>query len=515
MAYSVLIKNGTIIDGAGRAPYLADIGIAEDRIKDIGDLSGAKAETVVDATGLLVTPGFIDITNHSDTYGTLFSDPHQESLLLQGITTILLGNCGESLAPIANQKALAELERWVHVPFNADWNTMGEYLARLSRLGMGLNTASLVGQETLRRSAGTTEEMVYLLTQAMSEGALGMSSNFSLTHFSEALEQETLALLAVVQKHNGLHKIHLRDEGKNFLPAIVSVLNLARKSGARTIISHFKAIGKSAWHDCDRALRMIEKTRNEEGLNISFDVFPYLRTGSMLISLLPEWAREGDITTILARLRDPALRQHLVSDLQKITLHSDRILFASALEDKSIIGKTLAYVAEQTGKSAEETLVDILIVNNLNVTIFGKTIHGTNLIKNLQNTFSIVSTDGAGYNISLKQTKNLAHPRSFGAYARFFHLIAPTAKIPPEHAIEKMTSLPARALGLKDRGVLQKNYVADIAVFHPEEFKDRASYLKPYQYAEGMRHVFVSGMHAVKDGVPQEHAFGKVIAKKE
>ena len=200
MAYSVLIKNGVIIDGSGQAPYRADIGISDDRIKDIGDLSNEKSDKIIDATNLYVTPGFIDLTNHSDTYGTLFSTPLQESMLLQGVTTILLGNCGESLAPIANQISLEALERWTHTPFNADWNSMEEYLNTLLRVGKGVNVASLVGQETLRRNARTTEEMVYLLTQAMDEGALGLSSNFSLVAFDDALDKETLALLGVVRR---------------------------------------------------------------------------------------------------------------------------------------------------------------------------------------------------------------------------------------------------------------------------------------------------------------------------
>ncbi len=515
MAYSVLIKNGTVFDGSGQAPYRADIGISDDRIKDIGNLADEKADTVIDATDLYVTPGFVDLTNHSDTYGTLFSTPLQESMLLQGVTTILLGNCGESLAPIVNQTSLEALERWTHTPFNADWNSVGEYFNTLARVGKGINVASLVGQETLRRNARTTEEMVYLLTQAMKEGAIGLSSNFSLVLFDEALDKETVALLSVVRKHNGLHKIHLRDEGKNFLPAVVSVLNFARRSGVRTVISHFKAVGRSAWKDCAHAIGMVERAAAEEGVDVSFDVFPYLRTGSMLVSLLPEWARVGDAATIRARLGDPELRDRIVADLQKATLHPDRILFASALEDKSIVGKTLEHVAIQLEKSPEETMLEVLKLNNLNVTIFGKTIESRNLLENVRSPASFISSDGAGYNIAFKESKDLAHPRSFGAFARFFHRIAPTAEIPPEKAIEKMSSIPAQKMGLKNRGRIQQKFIADIAIFHPEEFQDRATYQNPYQYAQGMRFALLSGKIAVQNGELTGQAAGKIITKKE
>ena len=259
---------------------------------------------------------------------------------------------------------------------------------------------------------------------------------------------------------------------------------------------------------------MVERAANEEGVDVSFDVFPYLRTGSMLVSLLPEWARVGDAATIRVHLSDPELRERIITDLQKITLHPDRILFASALEDKSIVGKTLEYVSEQVEKSPEETILDILKINNLNVTIFGKTIESRNLLASVQSAASFISSDGAGYNIAFKESKDLAHPRSFGTFARFFHRIAPTAEIAPEKAVEKMTAIPAKKMGMSDRGYIQKKFIADIAIFHPEEFADHATYQNPYQYASGMRFVLLSGRVVVENGTLTGQAAGKVITKK-
>src|SRR3989338_9436490 len=205
MAFSILIKNGTVIDGSGNAPYSADIGVSADRIAKIGNLSGEAAERIIDATNLYVTPGFVDITNHSDVYGTLFFVPSQESLLRQGVTTILVGNCGESLAPVARRESLLGLERWTtgfSVPIN--WNSLSEYYKNIENFGVGLNVATLVGQETLKRNAKTLEEKVFLLEGAMKEGAWGISSNFSFAERGSAADDEILALLKIVKKYGWL-----------------------------------------------------------------------------------------------------------------------------------------------------------------------------------------------------------------------------------------------------------------------------------------------------------------------
>ena len=206
------------MDGTGGEPYVADLGISVNRVEKIGNLSDENADQIIDATNLYVTPGFIDITNHSDVYGTLFSVPSQESLLRQGVTTILVGNCGESLAPVSRRESLTELERWTtgfSVPIN--WNSVAEYYKNIENLGVGLNVATLVGQETLKRNAKTLEEKIFLLEGAMKEGAWGISSNFSFAERGSAADDEILALLKIVKKYGGLYKIHLKDEGKNFV----------------------------------------------------------------------------------------------------------------------------------------------------------------------------------------------------------------------------------------------------------------------------------------------------------
>lgn len=492
MAYSIIIKNGTIIDGVGTKSFVGDIGIKKDIISKIGDLSQENADFVFDATGFMVSPGFIDVTCHSDVYGTLFHAPLQESLITQGVSTILLGNCGESLAPLVKKESLSGLERWTNLSINADWNSMEEYFESIQKNGIGVNCATLVGQETLLRNSEDSNGRLFLLEKSLKEGAWGLSSNFSFHNLSEGLKEETKILLKKVQKANGLFKIHLRDEGKNFLPAVVFAVELARQTGVRTVISHFKAIGREAWLDFDKALNIIEGAR-KDNVNISFDVFPYLRTGSQLISLLPLWAREGNNQDIIKRLSNSVSLQHIIYYLKNITLHPERILIASASEDKKIVGKNLKSISQDYGKSPEETIVEILKTNNLNVAIFGLSILSKNLLIALKKEYSAVSSNGLGLNLSFMKSDDLAHPRSFGAFSRFISKLIPVANLTIEEAIKKITSIPASMLGLKDRGILKKDFIADINVFDYSNFKDASTYSNPYKYSSGVKFLLISG----------------------
>lgn len=512
MIYTILIKNGLVVDGTGKPPYQADVGILGKRIRDIGQL-GDKGDIVIDATNQYVTPGFIDLTSHSDTYGTLFAAPLQESLLMQGVTTIVIGNCGYSLAPLVSGAPLDNLGRWTTVaPLNINWSSVAEFYGALKQLGAGVNVATLVGHETLKQNTTTLDEQCLLLARSLEEGAWGLSSNFSFTSFSQKTKEETQALLQLVAQYKGLYKVHLGDEGQNLLPELAEVLSLARASGARTTISHFKAIGRTAWRDFKKALLMIERARNE-GLDITCDIFPYLRTGSMLLSFLPPWAREGDNAAIMERLTNSQTFQFMIKDLERMTLHPDRIFIASAQQQKIHVGKTLDRIAQDLGYSPEVAMLELLKANNLAVTVFGKTLHSKNLLDGLSQPEAMIASDGAGYDLSFFALHNLVHPRSFGAFARFFGVIAPRVNMSPEAAIYKMTGAPAKALGLRDRGVLVENAIADAVVFSPETLRDRATYRTPYQYAEGIVATIVGGEIAVQNGVVEQTRFGTSLIR--
>lgn len=512
MAYSILIKNGLIADGSGGEPYKGDVAISNEKIKAIGRDLGSEAGKIIDADGLYVTPGFIDITNHADVYGTLFFSPMQESMLLQGVTTILAGNCGQSLAPLITKHAINDLERWTtgfSVPI--DWTNVKGFYQALEKIGTGVNVATLVGQETLKKNTESKEQAKALLDTAFSEGAWGLSSNFNFSEWSPNLESETIEFLKIVKKYNALYKVHLRDEGKDFLPSVAAVSRLARISGARTVISHFKAIGRSAWKDFLGALKIVKSAEND-CINITFDFFPYLRTGSMLISLLPLWAKIGSSEEILSRIGDKYIKERILADLYKMTLHPERIMIASASRDKSVVGKTLKEISDNSGLSSEELIVEILKLNQLNVTIFGKTISQRNLLRAAAYRGSILSSDGAGYSANFKNFGDLAHPRSFGAFPRFLNLVSKKAGVSFGEAIRKMTFYPAEKIGLHGRGLIAKDYIADIAVF-TDTFKDNGTYKNPYKYASGIRHLIVGGKTVISDGAMNFQRNGKILIK--
>lgn len=505
--YSILIKNGTVFDGKGTPGVKTDIGISGDEIKKIGNLSSASADEVINADGKYVCPGFIDMTAHSDTHFTLFSSPRQESFFRQGITTIVGGNCGSSLAPLLSKDATESLAKWTDVSkINVNWRTVKEMLGELDQHRMGVNFCTLVGFDTLYKSVvgevveindDILKQLKLVLRNSIKEGAFGLSTSLSADSISQIGDDNLIELLKEVEDRGALVKHHLEDEGKNILPSLSKVIHLARNSEARTQISHFKALGRSAWNVWPQSLEML-RTAREDGVDIMCDFFPYTRTGSSLFDFLPTWIRKEGREKILKILRthDSSERKDLLTYLSSLTLHYDRITIASTLHDFSSVGKTIGIMAEESGSSGEEIVLNLLEVNNLHVSIFSEVISEKNIEDLAKEEYSMVASDGVGYDVSSNTSeimKDLAHPRSFGAFPRFLKLFAKKKIISWEDSIYKMTALPAKVLGLKDRGVIAKGNYADIVIFDPEEVEDQATYDAPYRLPLGIKRVLVNG----------------------
>jgi len=505
--YSILIKNGTVFDGKGGPGVKMDVGISDDEIKKLGDLSGSTADDVINADGKYVCPGFIDTTVHSDTYFTIFSSPRQESFFRQGITTIVGGNCGSSIAPILSKEATEGLSKWIDVSrININWRTIGEMLSELEQHRLGVNFCTLVGFDTLYKSvAGEAKEinddilkqLKLVLKNSIKEGAFGLSSSLSAETVNYTGDDNFIEILSEVAKQDALVKHHLEDEGKNILPSLSKVLHLARASGARTQISHFKALGKSAWDAWPQSLEML-KTAREDGVDITCDFFPYSSTGSNLFDFLPLWIKKEGRDKIQKVLRDhnSSERKDLSSYLKSITLHYELITVASTLHDFSSVGKTIKELSEESGLSGEEVILNLLEINNLHVSIFSQVIDEKNIEILAKEEYSIVASDGVGYDVSSNTSetiKDLAHPRSFGTFPRFLNLFAKRGIVSWEEAIYKMTALPAKILGIKDRGVIAKGNYADIVIFDPEKIEDQSTYNAPYRLPLGIERVIING----------------------
>jgi len=518
--YSTIIKNGLVFDGKGNKPVKTDIGIEGDEIKKIGDLQKEAAYNIVDAADKCVVPGFIDITNHSDTHWTIFSFPRQESLVSQGITTIIGGNCGSSLAPFLGESSAKEIGRWADVSkININWQTMEEFLMEMDRHKLGLNFGTLVGLNTIRRSIIADKQKIakikMLLKSSLDQGAFGLSTNFGLNDLGFFSDEEMADIFKVLQSYDAVVKHHLEDEGQNILPAVSRLIGAARSSKTRMHISHFKSLGRSSWNYFSQALEMAERAR-KEGVKITCDFFPYPKTGSSLFAALPPWFRKyspEEAILILSSSNDKR-RQDLKDYLKKMTLHYDKIIIASATSGLGMPGKTIGQIAAESGRDEEEVILNLLEANDLRVSIFNEVISEFNLELITKDRFSVVSSDGVGYDFSAKKTNDLPHPRSFGAFPRAINqLVKKKSIVPLETMISKMTGLPAYILGIKDRGMIEKGKKADLVVFDPETIADTATYENPFAPASGIQDVFVNGQAVVSSGKITGSLPGKALRK--
>ena len=520
--YSILIKNGRVIDGTGALMRKADVGVLDERIADVGDLAGSGADTVIDAAGKYVTPGFVDLTGHSDTHWTLFTQPTQESLLCQGITTVLGGNCGSSLAPLVSGEDIEGIGRWANIrEININWQTFAELQSVLRERAFGVNVASLVGFGTLRRGvigeenrAADGEEIrqiKFLLSRSFDDGAAGISFNLGASHEQAARDHEIAEVLHVAAGATRLVKHHLEDEGQHLLPALSRVLGFARRTNARTQISHFKALGRGAWEQFQTALEMIERAR-DAGFAVTVDFFPYTRTGSRLIDVLPAWVREGSESQIISRLRDEGRRKDVHDAIKALTLHYERITIASVLRGGSSVGDTIAAVSARSGLAPEAVIVELLVHNELNVAIFNEVIASEHLETLATKPYALIASDGVGYALGARLQMDFPHPRSFGAFPQALAwFVKDRNVIGWEALLHKMTGLPAAAAGIRNRGLVSPGAFADIVLFDPERIAAPADYANPYQAENGIDTVLVNGGIALRDGTLNKQSFGRFI----
>ncbi len=523
--YSFIIKNGLVLDGTGEKPkYQADIAVKNDKIIKIGNLANQSADTTIDASNLYVAPGFIDITTHSDTHWTLFSQPLQESFIRQGVTTIIGGHGGVSLAPIIKPRANEVLDRWIDTSkINLNWRSIGEFFEELRKHNLGINFGTFIGLENLRKNvleeskpAGKKEikTLCTWLESAFKEGALGLSTNLGTQEGRTASNEELIELMKTVAAHGIISIHHLEDEGKNLLPAISRIIMLLRASASEGHISHIKALGRTAWENFDNAINMIELAQ-KDGVTVTCDFFPYTRTGSSLTSLLPSWILTENKEKILEMLKDPQIRQDITEYLKSLTLHYERIVVASTLQSTNSTGKSIREISLSSGLNEEKIILDLLDINDLQVAIFNEAIAPEHLDSLCKKPYIMFSSDGVGYEIQkIKDKNDFAHPRSFGTFPKFFsEFLREKSLIGWEETVYKMSGLPAKTLGLKKRGILAEGNYADITIFNPLQIRDKSTYDNPFQYAEGVEHVLVNGELVLSQNEIKKEGAGRVIKK--
>jgi len=524
--YDILIRNSTIIDGAKNNKYKADIAISEGKIKIVGKLGAVKAETIIDAEDLYTAPGFIDINNHSDTYLTLFTVPSLESLLKQGITTILGGTCGSSLAPLVSAENLKAVQKWVDIrEINLNWLTFKEFLEELSKTEIAVNFASLVGHSTLRRGIVGEEwrklkskemKMIKeLLKSSLKEGAFGLSTGLVYSHAKIATAKEIIEIAKTLKDFNGLYATHIRGEAEELIPAIEETIEVAQKTKVSVEISHLKAMGRKFWPNMTKAIGLIEEARRKK-ININFDVYPYTVTGSVLYILLPDWVAEGGREMLLKRLKNQKTKARVIQEMQeKKDYEYDKIIVAMSPIDKTFIGRKITEISKSQNVSVEEAIINMLTASEGRVITFLDTLSPDNVETGLSHALSFVASDSAGYNLQYYfKKRELVHPRCFGAFPRFLGKYVREKQIMSwEEAIYKITGGPAEKLGLEDRGLIKEGYWADLVLFNPKKIIDKATFENPYQYAGGIDYVFINGKMVIEKGVYNGERAGRVLKK--
>lgn len=520
----ILIRGGILVDGSGQPGRRGDVGIKGDRIAAVGELHDERGEIEINAEGRLVCPGFIDVNNHSDTYWQIFLDPDLESLLYQGVTTIVGGNCGSSLAPLASAKNIESIQKWTDLSkVNVNWLSLKEFFDFISTKSLSLNFATLVGHGTLRRGilgdqmrSPNPKELAFInskLTEAMKDGALGMSTGLIYTHARMATLDELVDLAKTVKKYDGVYTTHLRGEADELTESIEEAVSVAEKSKVKLHVSHLKAVGAKNWPKMEDAQAMLERLA-ENGLDVTFDVYPYTNIGSVLYTLLPPWISEGGKKMMLGRLKDPAIRSKIIDEMRRSIFEYDKIEIASSGLDKTLTRRKITDIARAQGKSIEDAIVDILIASDGRVITSAEVLSETNIRNALRSPLSIVATNGSGYSEKHSQTGEVVHPRSFGAMIKVLaQYVQKEEVLTWEEAIRKMTGLPAEKFNLAGRGRLAKNYFADVTILNPEKLASPATADNPYQYSRGVEYVLVNGKVVLKEGVYQGVRKGRIIKK--
>ncbi|MDP2587739.1 MAG: amidohydrolase family protein [bacterium] len=498
----IVIKNGTLVDGTGVTRTQQDVYIKGDVIHGVGDYKKQNAELVIDANGKFVVPGFIDIQSHSDAYYTLFTVPFQNSLVQQGITSIIMGNCGSSIAPLIEPDAIKSIQKWADLSeVQINWQTLGELYQVLEKRGVPLNVGTLLGHSTIRR--GLLREEVRDLTEeelkqfrkvvddAMGEGAFGLSFGLAYSHSNFVTMQEMVEIGRIVQESGGYLAFHLRFDDDRFDQGVNEVIEVAKTAKVPVHISHLRANGSAAWPKLAGAIAAIDAA-TEQGANITFNVYPYAVTLSVLYNYLPEWFSRGGRKKLLERIKNKQLRERVVEEMQRQGYNYGGMLIAQAPRNKSLAGKTINDMAIGSGLSIEETVLNTLLAADGQVIVMDSTLQEEQVRTLIKHPRSCIGTDAAGYD--LRYRGELVHPRSFGTYPRIVAYYVRDEKILSlEAGIQKMTSVPAAILGLQRRGVIKPNNFADVVIFDPATIQDQATTDHPYRFPTGIEHVLVNG----------------------
>jgi len=537
-SYDLAIKNGKLVEGTGNPWFKGDVAIKGERIVKVGKVDPSSAKRAIDASGNIVSPGFIDVHSHSDF--SLIFDPRAESTIRQGITTLVVGQCGMSLAPI-NRKFENLLRRYAS-PFLPDpnikisWTTFKQYLANMQRLRTTSNTVYLVGHGTVRIAAmgfaerepnrKELESMKTMVAEAMKAGAVGMSTGLIYPPGVFSKTEELIELTRVVANYGGRYFSHIRGEGPTLIDAVKEAIKIGEKSGTPTHISHHKAAGREVWGKLKETLQLMEEARGRS-VDVTYDQYPYIAGMTSLATLLPPGAHEGGMDKLLGRLHDDETWMKIRREMEAGASSREDLLqeagweriVVSSVKSKSlkhVEGKNLAEITRMLGKPDEfTTLRDLLLEDRGRTTMITFSMDEADVEYAMGGRYHMVGTDAWSVSPTGPLSSGKLHPRFYGTYPRILGQYVRTKHLLTlEDAVRRMTSLPAQRVGLKDRGILREGFYADIVIFDPERIIDRATFDQPAQFSKGIENVIVAGQIVVDSGELTSARPGKVLLRK-
>uniref|UniRef100_Q02CZ3 Dihydroorotase n=1 Tax=Solibacter usitatus (strain Ellin6076) TaxID=234267 RepID=Q02CZ3_SOLUE len=530
--YDVVIRNGHVIDGTGSPWYAADIGIRAGKIAAIGKLAGTPAKRTIDARGMVVAPGFIDMLGQSEL--TILVNPHLPSKIYQGITTEITGE-GGSIAPLNDAILKADHVTYEHYGVQPTWRTFRDYFARLRKQGIGINLATYVGATQVRRmvlgddhrapSAEELERMKALVRDAMREGAIGLSTALQYAPAPYAKTEELVALAAEAATFGGTYASHIRDEGDAILAALDEAFRIGREAKIPVEIWHLKAAGKSNWGRMPDIVARIEAAR-KSGLDVAADTYGYPAAFNTFSAVIPPWAHDGGDKKLIERLKDPAMRARIRKEME--TPSSDwnnewqqvkgpESFILSAVQNPKLMplqGKTIAEIAKLWNKDPIDTVFDILIEDEAFTMVGMFIMSEPDVALAIRQPWVSICNDSQGAALDGVLGREHPHPRAYGTFPRILRKYVREEKLLTlEDAIRKFTSLPAQRMRFADRGVLKAGMWADVVVFDPETVRDVATFDHPNQLSEGMRFVLVNGVPVIEEGKMTNGLPGKVLSR--
>jgi len=527
--YDLIIRHGTIYDGSAKPPFVGDVAIQGDKIVVVGSLKNARGRTEIDATGLAVAPGFINMLSWATE--SLLYDGRSQSDIRQGVTLEVFGE-GGSMGPLNEKMKKEMLEQQGDIKFDIKWSTLAEYLDYLVQRGISPNVASFIGATTVRiheigyedrpPTPAELERMRALVRQAMEEGALGVGSSLIYAPAFYAKTDELVELCKVAAASGGMYISHMRSEGSRLEEAVDELLTIARQASIGAEIYHLKAAGKLNWGKLDAVIAKINGAR-AEGLRVTADMYTYPAGATGLDAAMPPWVQEGGLKAWIARLKDPAIRERVAREMSVATDKWENLYEAAGPEGillvgfksealKPLTGKTLTQVAAMRAKSPQETAMDLVIEDDSRVGTIYFLMSEENIRKQIKLPWVSFGSDAESPAPEGPFLKSNTHPRAYGNVARLLGKYVRDEKlIPPEEAIRRLTSLPATNLRIQQRGLLKPGYFADVVIFDPAKIQDHATFEKPHQYSTGVVHVFVNGTQVLKDGEHTGAKPGRVV----